>query len=121
MARDPYTYSKRLVTAHTLRAAETACQNQYTINCVSPGPIETPLYPQFESLMGKAQSDWMKAQAGRAASAEDIAEVIDMLLTAQCGWLNGVDLPVDGGYTAGMDSGWVDFAASPIMQARKQG
>ena len=118
IARDPYTFSKRLVTAHTLRAAQDGVHQDYTINCVSPGPIETPLYPQFESLMGEAQSEWMKAQAGRAASPNDIAEVVDMLLTAECGWLNGVDIPVDGGYSAGIDSGWVDFTASPIMQQR---
>ncbi len=118
IARDPYTLSKRLVTAHTLRSAEAAAKAHYTVNSVSPGPIETPLYPQFEALMGEAQSEWMKAQAGRAASADDIAEVIDMLLTAECGWLNGVDVPVDGGYTAGIESGWIDFAQSPIMQNR---
>jgi len=118
LARDPYTFSKRLVTAYTLRAAEAAIRNGYRINCVSPGPIETPLYPQFESLMGAEQSDWMKAQTGRAASANDIAEVVDLLLTGECGWLNGVDIPVDGGYTAGIESGWVDFTQSPIMQNR---
>ena len=43
--------SKRLVTARTLRSAQDGIAKAYTINCVSPGPIETPLYPQFESLM----------------------------------------------------------------------
>ena len=64
--------------------------------------------------MGEAQSDWMKAQAGRAASAADIAEVIDLLLTGECDWLNGVDIPVDGGYTAGIESGWIDFSQTPL-------
>ncbi|MEM1433045.1 MAG: SDR family oxidoreductase [Pseudomonadota bacterium] len=118
LARDPYTLSKRLVTAHTLRAAQDGIKQGYTVNCVSPGPIETPLYPQFESLMGKAQSDWTKAQTGRAATADDIAAVVDLLLTGDCGWLNGVDIPVDGGYSAGLAAGWVDFAASPLMQQR---
>ncbi len=118
LARDPYTFSKRAVTAHTLRAAAGGIRDGYTVNCVSPGPIETPLYPAFESLMGKAQSDWTKAQTGRAASPEDIAEVVDLLLRGSCGWLNGVDIPVDGGYSAGLASGWIDFAASPLMQAR---
>ncbi len=120
LARDPYTFSKRMVTAYTLRAARQGLQGGYTVNCVSPGPIETPLYPQFESLMGKAQSDWSKAQTGRAASANDIAEVVDLLLTGECGWLNGVDIPVDGGYSAGLQSGWIDFSQSPVMQARNQ-
>lgn len=116
--RDPYTLSKRLVTAYTLRSAQKAVTQGFRVNCVSPGPIETPLYPQFESLMGKGQSEWMKAQAGRAATADDIAQVVDLLLTGECTWLNGVDIPVDGGYTAGMESGWVDFSQSPIVQHR---
>ncbi len=120
LARDPYTFSKRMVTAYTLRAAQQGLQSGHTVNCVSPGPIETPLYPQFESLMGKAQSDWSKAQTGRAASATDIAEVVDLLLTGECGWLNGVDIPVDGGYSAGLQTGWIDFSQSPVMQARNQ-
>ena len=90
------------------------------INCVSPGPVETPLYPQFEELMGKAQSDWTKEQTGRAATPDDIAEVIAMLLTQPCGWLNGVDIPVDGGYSAGIEAGWIDFASSPVMLHRKR-
>ncbi len=120
LARDPYTFSKRLVTAYTLRTAEAAIKSGFRINCVSPGPIDTPLYPQFESLMGTEHSDWTKAQTGRAATANDIAEVVDLLLTGECGWLNGVDIPVDGGYTAGLESGWIDFAASPIMQNRRR-
>jgi NAD(P)-dependent dehydrogenase (short-subunit alcohol dehydrogenase family) len=118
LARDPYTLSKRLVTAYTLRAAQDGVRRGYTVNCVSPGPIETPLYPQFESLMGTAHSDWMKAQTGRAATPVDIAEVVEFLLVGDCHWLNGVDIPVDGGYSAGLDSGWIDFAQSPLMRDR---
>jgi NAD(P)-dependent dehydrogenase (short-subunit alcohol dehydrogenase family) len=120
LARDPYTFSKRAVTAYTLLAAQRALQLGVRINCVSPGPVETPLYPQFESLMGKAQSDWTKDQTGRAASPDDIAEVLEMLLTRPCGWLNGVDIPVDGGYSAGIETGWIDFASSPVMRQRQR-
>ena len=116
--RDPYTFSKRLVSAYTARLAERANREGFTVNCVSPGPIETPLYPQFESIMGQAQSDWTKAQTGRIAQPSDIAEVLALLLTSNCGWLNGVDVPVDGGYSAGLSAGWIDFADSPVMRQR---
>lgn len=116
LVRDPYTFSKRCVTAHTMRSAKTALARNLRINCVSPGPVATPLLPEFESLMGAEQSEWMQAQTGRAATPSDIAEVIDLLLTGECGWLNGVDVPVDGGYSAGIESGWIDFGNSPMMQ-----
>lgn len=69
-----------------------------------------------ESLMGRDHSEWTQAQTGRIADPADIAEVIDLLLTGECGWLNGVDVPVDGGYSAGIESGWTNFADSPLMQ-----
>lgn len=118
IARDPYTVSKRCVTAYTLRKAQQMLDKGLRINCVSPGVIDTPLYPQFESLMGEAQSHWLIAQAGRSAKPGDIAEVLEFLTTGDCGWLNGVDIPVDGGYTAGVESGWIDFNQSPLMVQR---
>ena len=69
-----------------------------------------------EALMGHDHSEWTQAQTGRIADPADIAEVIDLLLTGECGWLNGVDVPVDRGYSAGIASGWIDCADSPLMQ-----
>ena len=116
-ARDPYTFSKRCVTAFTLLEAQRHAGQSTRINCISPGGIDTPLTPQFEALMGKAQSDWTNAQTGRAATPDEIAEAIQMLLFGPR-WVNGVDLPVDDGYSAGLDSGWIDFRTSPVMRAR---
>ena len=67
--------------------------------------------------MGKAQSDWTNAQTGRAATPDEIAEAIQMLLFGPR-WVNGVDLPVDDGYSAGIDTGWIDFRTSPVLLAR---
>jgi NAD(P)-dependent dehydrogenase (short-subunit alcohol dehydrogenase family) len=116
IGKDPYSFAKRCVTAWTLRSAQAAVRSGVRINCVSPGVIDTPLYPEFESIMGIEHSRWMIAQAGRAATPDDIAEVLDWLLTGAHGWLNGVDIPIDGGYTAGVESGWIDFDGSPLMQ-----
>ena len=57
-----------------------------------------------------------EAQTGRIAEPADIAAVIDLLLTGECSWLNGVDVPVDGGYSAGIESGRIDCADSPLMR-----
>jgi NAD(P)-dependent dehydrogenase (short-subunit alcohol dehydrogenase family) len=124
LARDPYSFSKRCVTAYTLRQAQDALAQGVRINCVSPGAIDTPLFPEFAAMMGEEHSAWMVAQTGRAATPNDIAEVLELLCTGTCGWLNGVDIPVDGGYTAGIESGWIDFDSSPVMQqirARREG
>lgn len=116
-AKDPYSFSKRCVTAWTLREAQHHVHRSTRILCVSPGGIDTPLSPQFEALMGTEQTAWSRSQVGRPAQPDEIAQVIDMLLTQPCAWLNGVDVPVDRGYCAGLDSGWIDFGRSPVMVA----
>lgn len=120
MGRSAYTLSKRLVTAYSQHLVKEVRAKGITVNNVSPGPVATPLYPQFESLLGSEQSDWMIQQAGRQATPEDIAIVIEMLCLTDSQWLNGVDLPVDGGFSAGVESGWIDFHKSPAMIAMKQ-
>jgi NAD(P)-dependent dehydrogenase (short-subunit alcohol dehydrogenase family) len=118
--RDPYSFSKKCVTAYTLRQAGNGIPGRFRINAVSPGPIATPLYPEFESLMTREHSDWTIAQTERAAQPNDIAEVLEFLVIGECGWLNGVDIPVDGGYSSGLDTGWIDFKSSPAYVAHMQ-
>lgn len=116
--RDPYTFSKRCVTAFTLQEAAEHARTTTRINCVSPGGITTRLTAEFNALMGQAQADWTNAHTERAAEPAEIAEAVAWLLLGPCRWVNGVDLPVDKGYSAGLDSGWVDFSRSPVMQGR---
>ncbi|MCX7273411.1 MAG: SDR family oxidoreductase [Burkholderiales bacterium] len=119
-ARDPYSFSKRCVTAFSLREAREHVHRTTRILCVSPGGIDTPLSPQFEALMGSEQTAWSRGQIGRPAVPDEIAQVIETLLCQPCGWLNGVDIPVDRGYCAGLESGWIDFSQSPVMQAARE-
>ena len=41
-----------------------------------------------------------------------------VLVVGDCGWLNGVDIVVDGGMTAGRLGGWIDFNQSPAALVR---
>jgi len=47
--------------------------------------------------------------------------VVNWLLVGGAEWVNGVDLPVDGGLQAGMATGWADTKASPASVARRAG
>ena len=42
------------------------------------------------------------------------------LAVGDSGWVNGVDLPVDGGLSAGMRVGWADTKPSPASLARRR-
>ena len=62
----------------------------------------TPLFPYFEADAGAEQMAWMNEQVGRAAEPDDQAAAIVWLAVGDSSWVNGVDLPVDGGLSAGM-------------------
>lgn len=116
---NPYKFSKQCAAAYTYRAARLGIARGVRINCVNPGATETQLTPAFRELVGPAMYDWGVAQIGRQGTPADIAEVIEFLAVGQCRWLNGVEIVVDGGYTAGIVGGWIDLDASPNAQVPK--
>ncbi|HVW32224.1 MAG TPA: SDR family oxidoreductase [Acidimicrobiia bacterium] len=62
------------------------------VNCVCPGPTETP--------MASTPSGRLLNAAGRAATADEVASVIVWLTDDTSDWVNGTVLPVDAGETA---------------------
>ena len=116
--RDPYTFSKQCVVAWTYRAAGAARAHGVRVKAVSPGGVDTRLTEKFTAQIGAEQVAWMNSHIGRAAVPDDIAKVIAFVAVGDCGWLNGVDIAVDGGMTAGRLGGWIDFAQSPSALAR---
>jgi len=80
------------------------------VNSVHPGPIDTPLAREpLEELVAQGRIDSMAtALAGLAASypggrmgqPDDVAGVVAFLLSDAARFLNGVEIPVDAGFTA---------------------
>jgi NAD(P)-dependent dehydrogenase (short-subunit alcohol dehydrogenase family) len=115
-----YVLSKEWVVAYTQRLAGGLLPQRIRVNSVSPGPVLTPLFPYFEADAGAEQMAWMNEQVGRAAEPDDEAAVIVWLAVGDSSWVNGVDLPVDGGLSAGMRVGWADTKSSPASLARRR-
>ena len=110
---NPYKFSKQCAAAYTYRAAGLALSRRVRVNCVNPGSTETQLTPAFRELVGPALYDWGVEQIGGPGTPDGIAEVIEFLSIGQCGWLNGVEIAVDGGYLAGLTGGWINPDESP--------
>jgi NAD(P)-dependent dehydrogenase (short-subunit alcohol dehydrogenase family) len=115
-----YVLSKEWVVSYTQRLAGQLLAQGIRVNSVSPGPVLTPLFPYFENDAGREQMAWMNEQVGRAAEPDDEAAAIVWLAVGDSGWVNGVDLPVDGGLSAGMRTGWADTKSSPASLARRK-
>jgi len=109
----PYHFSKRCAVAYTYRATQLALPYGVRVNCVNPGVTQTALSPAFRELVGDKLYDWGIEQIGRPAQPSEIADVIEFLAIGNCGWLNGQELVVDGGYIAGLIGGWIDPSKAP--------
>ena len=116
-----YVLSKEWVVSYTKHLAGQLLGRGIRVNAVSPGPVDTPLFPYFETDAGAEQMAWMNEQVGRVGTPDDEAQVVAWLLAGDSGWVNGVDLPVDGGLSAGMAVGWADTRQSPVSVARRKG
>lgn len=113
-----YHLSKEAVVVYTMQLAGPALARGLRANSVSPGPVATPLLPDFKAQAGAGQLDWVIDTIGRAAEPVDIANVVQYLATGASEFVNGRDLIVDRGFTAGLATGWIDKNASPLMKAR---
>jgi NAD(P)-dependent dehydrogenase (short-subunit alcohol dehydrogenase family) len=71
------------------------------VNCVCPGPVETPIVGVIldRSPHPKAAREAMAARQpmGRIAAPEEIAAVIAFLASADASFMTGLAVPVDGG------------------------
>ncbi|WP_419908574.1 SDR family oxidoreductase [Candidatus Poriferisodalis sp.] len=114
-----YTLSKEWVVSYTKHLAGQVLDRGIRVNSVSPGPVHTPLFPYFEQDTGVEQMAWLNERVGRLGTPEDEAEVVTWLLVGDSGWVNGVDLPVDGGLSAGMTVGWANPKDSPASRSRR--
>jgi NAD(P)-dependent dehydrogenase (short-subunit alcohol dehydrogenase family) len=103
---DAYTFSKEAVVLYTMQLAGRGLARGIRVNDVGPGPIDTPIFPDFEQMTGREMMQSYISMVGRVGKPDDIAEAITMLAEGEIGWINGQHIVVDGGLTAGFSAGW---------------
>ena len=75
------------------------------VNTVSPGAIETPIVGRLGLPEDQAQDmfDFWggKSMAGRLGVPTEVGLLVRFLLSDQASYINGIEVPVDGGYLLG--------------------
>jgi len=94
-----YFFSKQYMIAWTFLQRWTWRSRGIRMNCVSPGPVETPILKDFVATLGARVEEDMRVM-DRSARPEDIAPVIAFLQTDGSRWLRGANLTADGGMSS---------------------
>ncbi|MFF7094379.1 SDR family NAD(P)-dependent oxidoreductase [Streptomyces rubradiris] len=99
--RASYHSSKHGVIGLTTSAALEYAPRGIRVNAICPGTIDTPM---VSDMIAKGELDRAEAEAnqpiGRLGTPEEMAQAVLWLCSPGAGFVIGVALPIDGGYTA---------------------
>lgn len=103
-----YDVSKQATILYTKRRSYAAWRSGVRMNAVCPGATTTGILEDFRKSMAEGAIDWSEQALGRHAAPTDVAAVVLFLLGPDAAFVNGADLPVDGGLVAGVSVGSID-------------
>ena len=111
LGQTPYNFSKEVVEVYTLRSSRPTMRRGVRTNSVCPGPIDTPLLPEFRQTTSDKIVDWnIREMGGRAVSPREVATTLAFLGSPAASYVNGVNLDIDGGFNAAMATGQLDLS-----------
>jgi len=99
--RDAYTASKGAIVALTRAWAIDYSRRGVRVNCVCPGPTQTPMIDALLKASAEA-GRLIDLPQQRVAAADEIADVVCFLLGRESSYVSGQSIAIDGGATAGL-------------------
>jgi NAD(P)-dependent dehydrogenase (short-subunit alcohol dehydrogenase family) len=122
LTQNAYGFSKECSQVLTLTLARDLTQRGIRINSVCPGIIDTPLLDDFIATMGRPILEWMVSQSGgRRATPTEVASVLAFLGSDAASYVSGCNMLVDRGFSAGVITNQLDFAALPTLGTQTNG
>jgi NAD(P)-dependent dehydrogenase (short-subunit alcohol dehydrogenase family) len=93
-----YQYFKEALIVWTMVQAQPwFMEKSVRMNCVAPGPVFTPILGDFVTMLGQERVQKDAHRMKRPGFPDEIAPAIAFLCADESRWINGVNLPVDGG------------------------
>lgn len=99
-----YFLSKEALVVWTMQNRWTWRDRGINMNCVSPGPVDTPILGDFIETLGARAEEDMKVM-DRPGTPQDVAPVVSFALSDHAKWFRGTNLMVDGGMSSHILSG----------------
>lgn len=91
-----YFFTKEALIIWTMQNRWTWRDRGIRMNSISPGPVETPIFPDFVETLGDRVEEDMKIM-DRVGVPTDVAPVVAFLLSDGSAWIRGTNIPTDGG------------------------
>ncbi len=95
-----YGATKAGVAAYTAYLAEELAPRGIRVNCVAPGVIRAPMSPSMAAVSGGEEASAAHAMLGRIGEPEEVAEVVEFLLSPRASYITAQTILVDGGFVA---------------------
>ena len=76
-----------------------------------PGPTQTPMMKHFEAASKASVLDAFIQPINRRSTPQEQAGPLVFLNSAAASYINGVAMPVDGGFMGAMATGQIDLSA----------
>lgn len=100
-----YSFSKEAVVCYTAARSVGLAARGIRINATAPGVTETPILDASVARLGTQYLETIPKPLGRLATADEQARVMVFLAGEGASYITGQTIWVDGGYTAGVESG----------------
>jgi NAD(P)-dependent dehydrogenase (short-subunit alcohol dehydrogenase family) len=105
-----YAFSKEAVIVWTQYIACHTIKKGIRVNCTLPSPTQTPMMATFHASSGKDVVDAAAEPLGRYSTPYEQAAPLVWLNSNLATIVNGVVLPVDGGFMGGIPTGQIDLS-----------
>ncbi len=107
---DGYAFSKQCIIVYTMTRAAELARRGIRINCIAPSPTDSAFMQQLtgEGQIPEEAVALFLPPNGRYATGADMGEPLVLLNSRLAGFVSGLNVPIDFGYTAEVTMGQRD-------------